>query len=134
MMETIALRRIADLPGPRGAPLIGNLLQIDAPRMHHQLEQWCREFGPFFKLQMGRRKLLIVGDHEAVATTLRDRPEGFKRTVRVAASSAISTVVIFNETGAAPRTMPTAQSPAAIPARIASERFNIRQSAWKTAR
>ena len=54
--------------------------------------------------------------------------------VRVAASNAISTVVIFNETGAAPRRMPTAQSPAAIAARIASERFNIRQSAWKAAR
>lgn len=82
MMEALALRRIDDLPGPRGAPLIGNLLQIDAPRMHQQLEQWCREFGPFFKLQLGARKLLIVGDHEAVATTLRDRPEGFKRTTR----------------------------------------------------
>lgn len=82
MMETLALRRIDDLPGPRGVPLIGNLLQIDAPRMHQQLEQWCREFGPFFKLRMGPRRLLIVGDHEAVATVLRDRPEGFKRTAR----------------------------------------------------
>ncbi|MDM0026187.1 cytochrome P450 [Variovorax saccharolyticus] len=84
-METLASRRIADLPGPRGAPLIGNLLQIDAARMHQQLEQWCREFGPYFKLQMGRRKILIVGDHEAVAMTLRDRPEGFKRSVRLQA-------------------------------------------------
>lgn len=84
-METTALRRIDDLPGPRGAPLIGNLLQIEAPRMHQQLEQWCREFGPFFKLQLGRRRLLIVGDHAAVAAILRDRPEGFKRTNRLAA-------------------------------------------------
>ncbi|MGO4391698.1 cytochrome P450 [Variovorax sp. M-6] len=81
-METTALRRIDDLPGPRGAPLLGNLLQIDAPRMHQQLEQWCHEFGPFFKLRMGRRRLLVVGDHEAVAATLRDRPEGFKRSDR----------------------------------------------------
>ena len=36
-----ATRRIDDLPGPRGIPLLGNLLQIDAPRMHRQLEQWC---------------------------------------------------------------------------------------------
>jgi len=81
-MEATALRHIDDLPGPRGAPLIGNLLQIDTSRMHQQLEQWCREFGPFFKLQMGRRRLLIVGDHQAVAATLRDRPDGFKRTSR----------------------------------------------------
>ncbi|MDN8613463.1 cytochrome P450 [Variovorax ginsengisoli] len=82
MMETTAPRHIDDLPGPSGAPLIGNLLQIETSRMHQQLEQWCREFGPFFKLQMGRRRLLIVGDHEAVASTLRDRPDGFKRTTR----------------------------------------------------
>ena len=81
-MEATVLRHIDDLPGPRGAPLIGNLLQIDTSRMHQQLEQWCREFGPFFKLQMGRRRLLIVGDHQAVAATLRDRPDGFKRTSR----------------------------------------------------
>ncbi|MEJ8824688.1 cytochrome P450 [Variovorax humicola] len=78
-----APRKIADLPGPRGLPLLGNLLQLDPPRMHQQLEQWCREFGPFFKVKLGRRYLLIVGDHQAVATMLRDRPDGFKRTTRL---------------------------------------------------
>ncbi|WP_213955184.1 MULTISPECIES: cytochrome P450 [unclassified Variovorax] len=78
-----APRQIADLPGPRGIPLLGNLLQLDPPRMHQQLEQWCKEFGPFFKLKVGRSYLLIVGDHQAVAAMLRDRPDGFKRTTRL---------------------------------------------------
>ncbi|MEJ8852191.1 cytochrome P450 [Variovorax rhizosphaerae] len=76
-------RQLADLPGPRGIPLLGNLLQLDPPRMHQQLEQWCKEFGPYFKVKVGRRYLLIVGDHHAVAAMLRDRPDGWKRTTRL---------------------------------------------------
>jgi hypothetical protein len=32
------LRALADLPGPPGIPLLGNLLQIEAARMHQQFE------------------------------------------------------------------------------------------------
>lgn len=76
-------RRYEDLPGPRGLPLVGNALQIDPSRLHLQLEQWCREHGPLFKLQLVKRKVLVVGEHEAVAKILRDRPEGFRRTSRL---------------------------------------------------
>lgn len=78
-------RRLEDLPGPRGIPVLGNLLQIDAPRMHRQLEDWCAEFGPFFRLKLGKTTMLIVGDHQVVAAMLRDRPDGFNRTSRLEA-------------------------------------------------
>ncbi len=77
------LRQIDALPGPRGLPVVGNLLQIDTPRLHQQLEGWCREFGPFFKLQLGSRLVLVLGDHAATASVLRDRPDGFRRTARL---------------------------------------------------
>ena len=77
------LRGYADLPGPRGVPLLGNGLQMDPPRLHLQVEQWCREFGPLFKLSMAGRRLLVVADHEMVAGVLRDRPDGFARTSRL---------------------------------------------------
>lgn len=78
-----ALRRFEDLPGPRGIPYFGNAFQIEPARFHLQIEQWCREYGPFFRLQIGNRKILIVGDHDAVAAVLRDRPDGFRRTTRL---------------------------------------------------
>ena len=78
-----ALRRAADLPGPRGIPVLGNALQITPERFHLQLEQWARDHGPFYKLRLGRQLALVVGDHEVVATVLRDRPHGFQRTPRV---------------------------------------------------
>jgi cytochrome P450 len=78
-----ALRRIQDLPSPRGLPLLGNLLQIKPARFHLQLEQWCRELGPFFQLRLGRLRILVVADHAVVASVLRDRPDGFRRTRRL---------------------------------------------------
>jgi len=77
------LRRFDDLPGPRGLPLVGNLLQIQPDRLHLQMAQWCREHGPVFKLKLGGRKAVVFGDHSLVQATLRDRPEGFRRTSRL---------------------------------------------------
>jgi cytochrome P450 len=78
-----AQRHYADLPGPRGLPWLGSALQVEPERFHLQLEDWCREYGPFYKLKLAGRNLLVVGDHEAVAAVLRDRPEGFARTARL---------------------------------------------------
>ncbi len=78
------LRGFDDLPSPRGLPIFGNLLQIDSTRMHLQLEQWCEELGPVFALRLGKRRAIVIGDHEMIATALRDRPDGFRRTTRLA--------------------------------------------------
>ena len=77
------LRTPASLPGPRGIPILGNGLQIAPERFHLQLEQWAREYGPYFKLHLGKQLAVVVGDHEVVAAVLRDRPNGFRRTPRV---------------------------------------------------
>lgn len=76
-------RRLADLPGPRGLPLLGNALQIQPERLHQQLEAWAAQFGPVYQIRFGRYRTLVVSDHQAVAATLRDRPEGFRRTARL---------------------------------------------------
>jgi cytochrome P450 len=78
------LRQLDELPHPPGLPLVGNALQIDADRFHLQLEQWCRTLGPTFTVRMGKNRLLVIGDHEVVAAVLRDRPDGFRRSMRLA--------------------------------------------------
>ncbi len=78
-----ALREIAGLPGPRGLPLLGNLLQLDRARPHQAVEAWAREFGPLFRLRIAGRRFVAVADHALVAAVLRDRPAGFRRTTRL---------------------------------------------------
>ena len=74
------MRQIADLPGPSGLPLLGNLLQVTRDRIHQDVERWAREHGPLFRFSFGRRRVLGVADHELLNALLRDRPDGFRRT------------------------------------------------------
>jgi cytochrome P450 len=78
-----ALRRIEDLPGPKGWPVLGNLPQLDPATLHLQLGQWAQAYGQLYKLRLANRLVLVSADHEAVASVLRDRPEGFRRTDRL---------------------------------------------------
>jgi cytochrome P450 len=74
------LRCLADLPGPRPLPLLGNVHQFDLAHMHQALEAWSRQYGSFFRFRVGRRRVLGVADPSAIGAILRDRPDGFRRT------------------------------------------------------
>ena len=78
-MSPATLRQLKDLPGPRGLPLLGNTLQVKPPRIHLDVEAWAAEFGPLFRMQLGRRQQLVIADHELLGAVMRDRPEGFRR-------------------------------------------------------
>jgi cytochrome P450 len=79
-----ALRRIEDLPGPRGLPFIGNALRLRKEQLHLLLERWAREHGPVYKWRMRGVDFVSVSDHKLVAAILRDRPQGFNRPARLA--------------------------------------------------
>jgi cytochrome P450 len=75
----LALREIDDLPGPAPWPLVGNLPQITPLRIHQDLEAWSRQYGPVFKIRVGRTDIVVLSSHELVGAALRDRPDGFRR-------------------------------------------------------
>lgn len=81
---TPALRQIHDLPGPRGLPFVGNALQLTPSRIHQDIEQAVKRYGPYFQMQFGARKVLVVAEHAVIAGVLRDRPERFRRSERTA--------------------------------------------------
>ncbi len=78
-------RPIKDLPGPRGLPLLGNMLQLDTGRMHTILSQWADEFGPMYRYRLVNRDALVLSDAGLINEVLRNRPEGFQRGRRMQA-------------------------------------------------
>jgi len=80
---TATARRIRDLPGPRGLPIVGNLHQVEPSRMHLVIEDWSRRYGEYFRVRLGGREMFVVANPEAIAGILRDRPDGFQRTPRL---------------------------------------------------
>ncbi|WP_437596463.1 cytochrome P450 [Sorangium sp. So ce590] len=72
-------RALADLPGPRGLPVIGNLLAIHPDRWHLEFERWWRVHGDLFVVRLGRRPILVVADGELVRDVLHRRPAVFRR-------------------------------------------------------
>jgi cytochrome P450 len=72
-------RTLRDVPGPRGFPLIGNLLQIEQARVHLALERFCREHGDIFSFRLGPVRCLGIADPELAKLVLRERPHDFRR-------------------------------------------------------
>lgn len=74
-----AIRQLADLPAPRGLPLLGNLLQLDVPRLHLVFEDWCRRLGSPYRLQLAGKAVYVSADPDVLQAVLRERPERFRR-------------------------------------------------------
>lgn len=58
---------------------MGNAHQVRPSTLHSMAEEWCGRYGPVFRFDLGPRRVVCVGDTEAINEILRDRPEGFRR-------------------------------------------------------
>ncbi|EXJ76403.1 uncharacterized protein A1O5_00911 [Cladophialophora psammophila CBS 110553] len=60
-----------EVPGPKGLPLIGNILQVPIqPR--HQLISWAQQYGELFRLRLGRYNWVFL-NHPAAIKEIMDR-------------------------------------------------------------
>lgn len=77
-------RHWRDLPSPPGWPVLGQLPGFDALRSHLAFEQWARELGTPYRLQLGPGYRVMVFDDAELAQQLsRERPHGFSRGGRI---------------------------------------------------
>lgn len=83
VQAAVATRRFAQVPGPKGVPVLGNALQIQAEAFHRQLEAWSAEFGDTFRVTIAGRKFLAITDPATIATVLRQRPGVFLKGPRL---------------------------------------------------
>jgi cytochrome P450 len=76
-------QRLEQLPGPKGLPLLGNLLQLDGRRLHVVLESWANLYGPLYAFRAGPKRTVVVGDPALVDQVLRARPDDYRRIGRI---------------------------------------------------
>ena len=73
------VRRLEDLPSPKGLPLLGNALQLDPSRLHLILENWCEQLGESYTFGLGPKRIFVSCNPEHLQTALRERPERYRR-------------------------------------------------------
>jgi len=73
------LKTYKSLNGPKGLPFLGNVFQIDVPRLHQQIEEWEEEFGGVFRLKLVGIKLIVISNPELIQKILKLRPKEFQR-------------------------------------------------------
>ncbi len=69
----------SELPGPKGLPLLGNLLQIDLHKLHLILEEWAGQYGEIYRFQLVNKPVVVISSSELIQHILRDRPETYRR-------------------------------------------------------
>jgi cytochrome P450 len=93
-------RTIADLPGPSRLPMLGNLHQVRIGRLHSQVEEWCERYGPLFRLDLGPRQVVVVGDLAEINRIMRERPDGYRRWREIkSVSDELGASGVFHEEG-----------------------------------
>lgn len=53
--------------GPRGLPLLGNMLSMnDGTLLHLKLTGWSQKYGDFYAYMMGRAPVIVLSSHQAI--------------------------------------------------------------------
>ena len=66
------------LPGPKGLPFLGNLLQIDVHKLYLILEDWVGRYGDMFQIRLANKPVAVISNPEPIQTILRERPHHYR--------------------------------------------------------
>lgn len=70
---------LSQLPGPKGLPLLGNVLQLKLPKLHLILEEWADRYGEMYKFNIFNKSAVVISNTELIHQILRERPVTYRR-------------------------------------------------------
>ncbi|NOQ35179.1 MAG: cytochrome P450 [Methylococcaceae bacterium] len=79
MITEKRLNSLAQLSGPKGVPILGNLLQVDVQKLHTIMEEWSAIYGSIYKFKLANRTVVAISDPVLIQNILRDRPKTYRR-------------------------------------------------------
>ena len=68
-------------PGPRGLPVLGNLLQLGA-RPHQTMQALAKDYGPLFRLRLGSVDVIVAGSASVATEFLKVHDVNFSDRLR----------------------------------------------------
>lgn len=77
--DRAGLRNLAELPGPKGLPVVGSAFEIQSARAVEIFERWAAEYGALCAVKFPMGRLLLVTDAELGELILRARPHALRR-------------------------------------------------------
>jgi len=72
-------RQFSSLKQPPALPLVGSMPWFDPPRIHLVIEEWARRYGTPFRVNLGKRSMLVIDDPGEIGRIMRARPGAFRR-------------------------------------------------------
>lgn len=78
-------------PGPKPAPLIGNIHQLPKSLQWFHLYHWSKDYGPIMHLSMGGQPLVILSTHQAAHDLLNRRSARYSDRPRMVMSGELVT-------------------------------------------
>ncbi|MBA2483808.1 MAG: cytochrome P450 [Nitrosomonas sp.] len=79
MINDKSCKSISELPGPKGIPFLGNLLQIDLKKLHLITEEWSSIYGDIYKFKLAYKTIVAITDSELIKDILKNRPHTYRR-------------------------------------------------------
>uniref|UniRef100_A0A8C6Y2G2 Cytochrome P450 2K6-like n=1 Tax=Naja naja TaxID=35670 RepID=A0A8C6Y2G2_NAJNA len=64
-------------PGPRPLPVVGNLHIMDLKKPYQTMLELMKQYGPVFKIQLGRQKIVVLTGYETVKEALVNKADVF---------------------------------------------------------
>ena len=77
------MKTIKDLPSPKSNFLLGHLSAFKIDNVHNILENWAREVGDIYKINLVGKQFIISTDPDLNTQILKHRPDKFKRSSKI---------------------------------------------------
>src|SRR5688572_8727726 len=73
------MKTIKDLPSPKAKLIVGHLLDFETNNVHNILENWAKEVGDVYKINLLGKQFIVSADPDLNMQILKQRPDKFQR-------------------------------------------------------
>ncbi|MGB0896815.1 MAG: cytochrome P450 [Flavobacteriaceae bacterium] len=100
MSDSSQIKRIKDLPKPKGHFIFGHLPQFNVANKHQVLERWVDECGDLFRINFVGKQFVVSANPNLNAEILKLRPDSFRRFSKIdEILSEMGIIGVFNAEG-----------------------------------